>query len=115
MRAGPLRSKARLEREVRASDDRRGAAVTWDLVAEIRCSVDDAWARERLEATSEEAARGAAVLIRYRAGVKASMRLVVTHGPGTGTYNIRGVTVVKARGTGRPEALLLSCETGVPT
>lgn len=115
MRGGSLRSKARLERETRTPDDRRGAVVSWTLVATLRCSVDDAWARERLEGTSEEAARGAAILIRHRAGVKASMRIVVTHGPGTGTYNIRGVTVVKARGTGRPEALLLDCETGVPT
>lgn len=114
MRAGSLRSIARIEREVRTPDGRGGASVAWLEVCRTACSVDDAWARERLAGDATEAMVGAAIIVRYRVDIEASQRAVVFSGLGRGTYNIRGVRIEKARGTSRPELLILDCDRGGP-
>lgn len=113
MRGGLLRSRVEIQSSVETPDGRGGATITWPSVTAVPCSVDDAWARERLAAGGLEGNVGTVITIRERAGVSVGMRAVVTSGPGLGTYNIVGVQELKARGTGRVEGLLLNCEKGV--
>lgn len=112
MRAGVMRSRLEIQTEVKTPDGRGGSTITWAAAHRVACSVDDAWARERLAAGGLEGNVGTVITIRQRTGVTVGMRAVVTSGPGLGTYNIRGVQDLKARGAGRVEGLLLNCERG---
>lgn len=113
MRAGELRERVTIQSETRTPDDRAGADVTWTTVCTVACAVDENWVRERLAMSGLQAEGGTTMRIRYRAGIKASMRAVISAGPYAGTYNIRGALIINARGTARPEALALACERGV--
>lgn len=113
MRAGELRERVRIDRFTGAADGRGGAAAGWTEVCTVSCSADDAWVRERLAASGLQAEGGSNLWIRYRTGIDAGMRAVIAAGPYAGTYNIRGVQVVKARGTARAEGLAIACEKGV--
>ena len=113
MRNGELRERVTIQSETRTPDDRGGADVSWASVCTVACAVDENWVRERLAMSGLQAEGGTTIRIRYRSGIAASMRAVIAAGPYAGTYNIRGVMVINARGTARPEALALACERGV--
>lgn len=114
MRAGELRSSVIVERSSGDADGQGGLeALAWSLVFRGPCAVDEQWVRERIVAAGLVATGGSVLRLRYRPDITEAMRARVTAGPGVGVYNITGVLVVNARGTGRPEALLLACERNV--
>jgi head-tail adaptor len=108
-----LRETVSLQRQSETADGGGGASLAWSEIVSLRCAVDESWARERLASSGLESDTGVAIRVRYRTGIDAAMRAVIASGPYAGTYNVTGKLVVTARGTSRPESLILSAERGV--
>lgn len=90
MNAGPLNTRCRIEQKSITQDPVYGTElVTWDTVATVWCNVQD-----ELPSKSEAVKQGLAVAtqrarvrMRYRAGLDASMRLVISR-PTEAVYQI---------------------------
>lgn len=88
MRAGALRHRVRIERPDLAQDPSTGEMVPgWVLVATVWASVEPLSTREFIAAQATQSEITARVVMRYRAGITAGMRLA-HRGQ---LYNIHGV------------------------
>ena len=76
-----------LQKEVRTADGGGGYALSWQDVVKVRAQVKPLSGRERLAAMKLEASVTHKVVIRYRDGVTAAMRLLFRGRP----LNIRSV------------------------
>ena len=87
MRAGTMREKVTIEREIGVSDGQGGKSLIWQLVARVCARVEPLRGREALQAMQVQDSQLYRVTIRYRSDVVPKMRLVW----GARTLNIRAV------------------------
>lgn len=115
MRAGTLRHKIRIERYAYLTDDDGNViqdpstgetSQEWQLVAEPWASIEPLSAREFLAAQAAQSKISARIVIRYRDGLDAAMRIVHR----SKIYNIEGSLADKNSGL---EYLTLPVSEGV--
>lgn len=95
MRAGQLRQRVLLQRKSYEQDQKSGAMVeTWQDVANVWASVEPLSVREFIASQAMQAEITARAVIRYRADIDASMRLI-HRGK---IYNIIGILADKNSG-----------------
>lgn len=108
MQAGKLRHRLRLQ-EFTSTRDSEGVLVEgWEEVDTVWASIEPASVRAFIAAGANQSQVTGQVVIRYRAGVKASMRFV--HDAKSAIYNIEGVLADKDSGL---EYLTLPVSEGV--
>ena len=107
MASGKLRHRVRIEEQVHATDEDTGAVSTsWQFVAVVWAAIEPLSAREFIAAAATQSAITARITIRYRPGMRASMRIL----HGSSIYNIQGVLPDLESGR---EYLTLPCSAGV--
>lgn len=107
MRAGDLRHRVELQRPVFSQDPVTGEMTpSWVVVAEIYAAIESLSARDFLAAAAAQSKVSARIVIRYRAGVDSTMRIVYRDK----TYNIEGVLADPKSGL---DYLTLPCSEGV--
>lgn len=108
MRAGKLRRRVDIQRPHYEQDTVTGEMVkTWvDVWTRVPASVEPLSAREFVAAAAMQSAVTARIVIRYRAGVDSTMRIVER----SKIYNIEGVLADTDSGL---EHLTLPCSEGV--
>lgn len=108
MRAGLLRHRVEIQRPDYVQDQETGEMIkTWVTVwAKVPCSIEPLSAREFIAASATQSAVSARIVIRYRAGVDATMRILHLDK----IYNIEGVLADKESGR---DYLTLPCSEGV--
>lgn len=106
-RAGDLRHRVTLQQETRVEDGYGGFTVTWADVATVWAGIQPISGNEALVARQLQDSITHKVVMRYRAGVVAAMRLKF----GTRVFNIREVRNFDERNW----KLELRCEEGVAT
>lgn len=95
MKAGKLRHRVVIQAEAPSQNATTGVVANgWTTFATVWASVEPLSAREFIAASAVNSGVMARVVIRYRAGVKPSMRIV----HGERTYNIEGVLADKRSG-----------------
>lgn len=95
MRAGQLRQRVLLQRKSYEQDQKSGAMVeTWQDVANVWASVEPLSVREFIASQAMQAGITARAVIRYRADMEATMRLI-HRGK---IYNIIGILADKNSG-----------------
>lgn len=105
--AGKLRHRVRIEEQVHVSDEETGAVSTeWRFVAVVWAAIEPLSAREFVAAATTQSGITARITIRYRPGMRASMRIL----HGESIYNIAGVLPDLESGR---EYLTLPCSAGV--
>ena len=107
MRAGDLRHRVELQRPDFSQDPVTGEMTpTWVEVAKIYASIEPLSARDFIDASSKQSKVSARVVIRYRAGVDSTMRIVHR----SKIYSIEGVLADPKSGL---DYLTLPCSEGV--
>lgn len=107
LEAGSLRHRVTIKRQVIGQNSENGARTTaWETVATVWAAIAPMSAREFVAANALQSKVTTRIVIRYRSGLKASMR--VQHG--AKVYNIEGVLADKESGI---EYLTLACSEGV--
>ncbi|WP_300747492.1 phage head closure protein [Pseudomonas sp.] len=107
MRAGELRHRVELQRPLFTQDPVTGEMTpTWLEVARLYASIEPLSARDFLAASAAQSKVSARVVIRYRAGVDSTMRIIHRDK----IYNIEGVLADKVSGL---DYLTLPCSEGV--
>lgn len=95
MRAGQLRQRVLLQRKSYEQDQKSGAMVeTWQNVANVWASIEPLSVREFIASQAMQAEITARAVIRYRADMEATMRLI-HRGK---IYNIIGILADKNSG-----------------
>jgi len=93
--AGRLRHRVDIEDLVTAQDSHGDITQTWQSFAEsVPAAVEPLSARELVQAQAVQSEVSARIVIRYRPGVKATMRIV----KGSTVYRIHGVLQDKDSG-----------------
>ena len=88
MRAGELRHLVTIQQPVSAQNPTTGAeTVTWQYFDQVRASVEPVSVREFVAAKSGQSEVMARIVIRYRPGIDATMRILFRGA----VYNIEGV------------------------
>jgi SPP1 family predicted phage head-tail adaptor len=110
--AGRLRHRVKIQRRVDEQNETTGEmSVTWQNVAPVWAAIEPLSAREFIQSQSTQAQIVARVVIRYRDGIDASMRLVHSRtGRPDVIYNIHGVLPDLDSGL---DYLTLPCSAGV--
>lgn len=108
MQAGKLRHRVRLQQFTSTRDSEGVLVEGWEDVASVWAAIEPASVRAFIAAGAAQSQVTGQVVIRYRAGVKASMRLV--HDAKSAIYNIEGVLADKDSGM---EYLTLPVSEGV--
>ena len=104
--AGKLRHRVRLQEQQTVQNPNTGAVKTeWADVASVWAAIEPLSAREFIEAAATQASVTARITIRYRPGVRPTMR--IRHGGKI--YGIEGVLSDKESGR---EYLTLPCSEG---
>lgn len=107
MQAGKLRHRVSLQAWAETQDPNTGAIKhDWSEVAKVWASVEPLSAREFIQSSAGQSQISARIVIRYRTGVDATMR-IVHRGR---LYNIQGVLADKVSGL---EYLTLPVSEGV--
>ncbi|WP_110685079.1 phage head closure protein [Salinicola aestuarinus] len=107
MQAGKLRHRVQLQKKDQRQDPYSGEMLDdWQTTATVWASVEPLSVREFIAAGAERAAVTTRIVIRYRAGVTAQMRIVHRDR----IYNIQGVQPDPRSGR---EYLTLPCVEGV--
>lgn len=107
MRAGQLRHPITIQRPKYAQDQATGEMTpSWVEVASTWAAIEPLSAREFIAASATQSAVSARIVIRYRAGVDATMRILHLDK----IYNIEGVLADKDSGR---DYLTLPCSEGV--
>lgn len=107
LQAGKLRHRVSLQSWVKTQDENTGAIIEgWDAGVTIWASVEPLSAREFIQSSAGQSQITARIVIRYREGVDATMR-IVHRGR---FYNIQGVLADKDSGL---EYLTLPVSEGV--
>lgn len=107
MRAGELRHRVELQRPEFNQDPVTGEMTpTWLEVAKLYASIEPLSARDFIAASAAQSKVSARLLIRYRAGVDSTMR-IIHRGK---IYNIEGVLPDQKSGL---DYLTLPCSEGV--
>nr|WP_124428928.1 phage head closure protein [Pseudomonas sp. R2-37-08W] len=107
MRAGDLRHRVELQRPVFSQDPVTGEMTpAWVGVAGIYAAIESLSARDFLAAAAGQSKVSARIVIRYRAGVDPTMRIVHRDK----IYNIEGVLADPKSGL---DYLTLPCSEGV--
>ncbi|PMV79621.1 MULTISPECIES: phage head closure protein [unclassified Pseudomonas] len=108
MRAGKLRNRITIESPVYVQDPATGEMVrTWvEAWAKVPSSIEPLSAREFITAAAEQSKVSARIVIRYRPGVNATMRILHRDK----IYVIEGVLADRESGL---EYLTLPCSEGV--
>lgn len=105
--AGRLRHKVTIQRPEYTQDPVTGEMMkTWVDFANVYASVEPLSARDFIAAAASQSKVTARILIRYRQGVEASMRVI----HGARIYSVEGVLTDKDSGL---EYLTLPCSEGV--
>ena len=96
LKSGTLRHRVDIEQQVHTQNPQTGEMVTtWSVfAASIPASIEPLSAREFVQAAATQSQVTARVVMRYRAGVTAAMR--IKHG--STIYNIHGVLADKVSG-----------------
>jgi len=95
MQAGTLRQRVILQKAVAGQDPVTGAHIdNWQLFATVWANIEPLSARDFIAASAVQNQISARAVIRYRAGIKAGMRLL----EGGVTYSIEGVLADKQSG-----------------
>ncbi len=84
VRIGDLRHRITIERPVRTDDDGGAATITWRAVATVWARIEDVGGEEFERSDTPTARRRVRIVMRHRADVDASMRIV----GGANTYEI---------------------------
>jgi SPP1 family predicted phage head-tail adaptor len=109
--AGRLRHRVRLQRQVQTQDSNGDMLTEWQTVATMWADIQPLSAREFIQSQSLQEQVSARVVIRYRDGIDASMRLVhVRLNRPAVIYNIHGILADKDSGL---DYLTLPCSAGV--
>ena len=88
MKAGTLRHRVTIQQPVSAQNPTTGAeTVTWQYFAQVWASVEPVSVREFVAAKSGQSEVMARIVIRYRPGIDATMRILFRGA----VYNIEGV------------------------
>jgi SPP1 family predicted phage head-tail adaptor len=88
MKAGTLRHRVTIQQPVSAQNPTTGAeTVTWQYFAQVWASVEPVSVREFVAAKSGQSEVMARIVIRYRSGIDATMRILFRGA----VYNIEGV------------------------
>lgn len=88
MRAGTLRHKVTIQKPVSTQNPNTGAqTITWQEVAQVWASVEPLSVREFIAAKAGQSEVGARIVMRYRSGIDATMRILYRGQ----IYNIEGV------------------------
>lgn len=103
MQAGDLRRRITIQSKSVSRNTVGDEVITWPTLATVWAAVEPALGREYLEGRSREAEITIKIRIRYRSGVKPTMR--VTHG--SSTYEVVSVQEVR---TERRELVLMCRE-----
>lgn len=107
MRAGDLRHRVELQRPVFSQDPVTGEMTpAWVEVAKIYAAIESLSARDFLAAAAAQSKVSARIVIRYRAGIDPTMRIVYRDK----IYNIEGVLADPKSGL---DYLTLPCSEGV--
>jgi SPP1 family predicted phage head-tail adaptor len=107
MRAGELRHRVELQRQVFTQDPVTGEMTPdWLEVAKLYASIEPLSARDFLAASAAQSKISARIVIRYRAGIDPTMRIVYRDK----IYNIEGVLADPKSGL---DYLTLPCSEGV--
>lgn len=85
--AGKLRHRVTIQRPLTVPDSDGGMTTQWEDVATVWASIEPLSAREYMRASTLQSKVTARIIIRYRPGIEASMR--VLHG--ADVYDIHGV------------------------
>lgn len=101
-----LRHRVTLQRYEQTRDEMGGVVETWADVATVWASIEPLSAREFIAAQSAQSQVSARIVIRYREGITAAMR-ILHNGR---VYNIEGVLPDPRSGR---EYLTLPCSEGV--
>lgn len=82
MQAGKLRHRIQIQRKVTAQDPVTGEQLTnqWEDFARVWASVEDLSARDFVAAQAIQSEAKSRVVIRYREGITADMRIVLNSG-----------------------------------
>jgi SPP1 family predicted phage head-tail adaptor len=110
--AGRLRHRVKVQRQIQSQDTLTGQiTVAWETIATVWADIQPLSAREFIQSQSMQSQIVARIVIRYRDGIGASMRLVhVRLNRDDVVYNIHGVLPDAAGGM---EYLTLPCSAGV--
>ena len=92
--AGMLRHRVRIEELISERDSEGVLQQSWELVATVWASVEPLSAREFVASSATQSKVVARITIRYRSGVKPTMRIVHRGN----LYNIEGVLSDKVSG-----------------
>lgn len=92
--AGALRHRLLIQRQVSSRDEDGIERIAWEDVATVWGAVEPLSAREFIQSGQQQAAITARVVIRYRADVQPSMRIIHRGQP----LNIQGVLADKVSG-----------------
>ncbi|MGP4843313.1 phage head closure protein [Marinobacter sp. 1Y8] len=107
MRSGSLRHRVEIQKPVTAQNPNTGSmVVTWQEVAQVWASVEPLSAREFISAQAGQSEINARIVIRYRPGITAAMRIIHREQ----VFNIEGVLPDAGSGL---EYLTLPVSTGV--
>lgn len=88
MKAGSLRHRVTIQRPASAQNPNTGATTTtWEEVTQVWASVEPLSAREFIAAKAGQSEIQARIVIRYRSGIDATMRILYRDQ----VYNIEGV------------------------
>lgn len=90
--AGRLRHRVKIQRPVQTQDSNGDMITEWQAVATVWAAIEPLSARELIQSQAMQSQIVARVVIRYRDGITASMRLVHSRtGRADVIYNIHGV------------------------
>lgn len=109
--SGRLRHQMALQQQVQVQDSAGELVIDWATLATVWAAIEPASVRAFIAAGAEQSNVIGQVVMRYRAGVNASMRLVhMVDGAAGKIYNIEGVLSDKDSGQ---EYLTLPVSEGV--
>jgi len=95
MQAGRLRSRVELKTLKYRQDENSGAMMeSWQSAGAVWAGIEALSARDFIAASAAQSAISARAIIRYRADIKAGMRLIHNHA----TYHIEGALPDKHSG-----------------
>lgn len=107
--AGKLRHRITIQSPTETQDQTTGAiSQTWENIADVWCAIEPLSVREFIAADAEDSKVNCKVIIRYRDGINAKMRLY--HQAKNIYYNIEGILFDKDSGL---EYITMPCSEGL--